>query len=1017
MQGKILIRQISSYMNINQKLAEYHRENKLSIQTKNMDNSTNTVVLNNEEKIQRSSTIIKDTSQNHMFRSKTEQINSNTRSKKGLFHRLKNNNNFSKSMRKKEMLLFESYDLPDEYKDYFIIHQDHRFRKIWDFVLFLIILYTILVSPIHLSFYPDISILQINEILFEFVFLLELIFMFITTYKDEEETLIMNKRSIFERYFFSWFFYDLICAIPFDTISIFYNENYYLYISNDKNIHLNLFFFKWLKIFRFAKLFKTQTTGRFLKKVVFINEYKLNRMVIFSLIFFILSHLVSCFFVFLGLRCSVTENWIQDSNLQNSGYFEIYLASLYYILVTIYSVGYGDITPVNMLEKMCVIVIMFSGSMLYSFALSSLSTLFSISNDKYTNYKIKKRVLNNITQEYMININLYKKLRQSIKHEYKNNEKERYLFLASLPANLRNDLSKMMFESTINQHKFFLNQPHDFSYYVLPLLNIRRINRGDILISVGEIIEEMYLVVEGVLGLHMGSMYDSLDLCNIRKNEYFGDLFLQLNQQSPYEIKCKSEYCDILVLKKSNFLKIKNAFSSNILDILEGSYNRYKLIQRIENLSRLFFRFCGSSTLVKKKIKQLDYLLFNKRFNFYNHDNFVLQEDYEMIMQMRDEDISFLLQNLDDPEFIYKWETSKNYEIKNIYKDSIAKNDSILNKKSSKKLKSPTFNNDKKENSKNTYSIRCSRFTKSKKRRKTRYSHNNGQMDNQSYLLVPNTEKTVVKTQNFIKLKLNKNRDISHKSGVNNFNYLHSSYNSYYNKVFRNIDLTGEIEMFNREKELNDKTMSIINPETFHKKHSAINFSMLNNLKRNLSDMNLPSISKLLKTRSNLHPSIFLIDNCIDINICPKFNGQKKFNQTFDNLSPILTESFLIKDQKIKKKITGDEFPIFYNSRDYVNQDVTFKNKDKMPLISEFPKVMECNINFKNCESYMSPYEDKLIELHFLKLNKILNNVEEFIMNKISTRPEFLPTENSGNDNNPKEKTYKIKDYVYNSMK
>ncbi len=52
---------------------------------------------------------------------------------------------------------------------------------------------------------------------------------------------------------------------------------------------------------------------------------------------------------------------------------------------------------------------------------------------------------------------------------------------------------------------------------------------------------------------------------------------------------------------------------------------------------------------------------------------------------MRDEEISFFLHNLDDPEFINKGKTSQNLKIKNIYIDSVKKNDSILNNKSRKR--------------------------------------------------------------------------------------------------------------------------------------------------------------------------------------------------------------------------------------------------------------------------------------------------------------------------------------------
>ncbi len=69
-------------MNINNKLAEYHRENIMGIKKKNKDNSSNTNLLNEEEKIERDFDVIKDTPPHQFNKSQTEQINSNLSSKK-----------------------------------------------------------------------------------------------------------------------------------------------------------------------------------------------------------------------------------------------------------------------------------------------------------------------------------------------------------------------------------------------------------------------------------------------------------------------------------------------------------------------------------------------------------------------------------------------------------------------------------------------------------------------------------------------------------------------------------------------------------------------------------------------------------------------------------------------------------------------------------------------------------------------------------------------------------------------
>lgn len=64
-------------------------------------------------------------------------------------------------------------------------------------------------------------------------------------------------------------------------------------------------------------------------------------------------------------------------NLQDASEFELYVASYYFVVTTIATVGYGDITPKTVSERIFCIVIMLLGVTGFSFATGSLSSLMS----------------------------------------------------------------------------------------------------------------------------------------------------------------------------------------------------------------------------------------------------------------------------------------------------------------------------------------------------------------------------------------------------------------------------------------------------------------------------------------------------------------------------------------------------------------------------------------------------------------------------------------------------------------
>ena len=56
---------------------------------------------------------------------------------------------------------------------------------------------------------------------------------------------------------------------------------------------------------------------------------------------------------------------------------DLYITSFYYTTTTILTVGYGDITAVNSMEKVLSIILMIVGVISFSFATGSLSSIIA----------------------------------------------------------------------------------------------------------------------------------------------------------------------------------------------------------------------------------------------------------------------------------------------------------------------------------------------------------------------------------------------------------------------------------------------------------------------------------------------------------------------------------------------------------------------------------------------------------------------------------------------------------------
>lgn len=74
------------------------------------------------------------------------------------------------------------------------------------------------------------------------------------------------------------------------------------------------------------------------------------------------------------------------------------MAALYFVSTTITTVGYGDITPVNKVERIFSIIMLFTGVMTFSFASGSLSSIITNYDNSHKGMKEKLEKLNRIKE-------------------------------------------------------------------------------------------------------------------------------------------------------------------------------------------------------------------------------------------------------------------------------------------------------------------------------------------------------------------------------------------------------------------------------------------------------------------------------------------------------------------------------------------------------------------------------------------------------------------------------------------
>ena len=111
------------------------------------------------------------------------------------------------------------------------------------------------------------------------------------------------------------------------------------------------------------------------------NSIELEKMLLFFFIFGILCHTLAClWFLVAKLQDFSPSTWVVRYEYTETSTAEQYLASLYFIVTTITTVGYGDITSKNPAEQVFCMVLMLIGVIAYSMAISSITNIMSLYN-------------------------------------------------------------------------------------------------------------------------------------------------------------------------------------------------------------------------------------------------------------------------------------------------------------------------------------------------------------------------------------------------------------------------------------------------------------------------------------------------------------------------------------------------------------------------------------------------------------------------------------------------------------